>query len=379
MQTVDIKKDNTIRKDGIGYVDIDLLRSFIEDVFIKLNVPSKDAKIIADVLITSDLRGIDTHGVQRLKMYYDRINQGIYNPKTKIDIINESPTTAVIDGNCSMGHVVAYKSMKLAIKKAKKYGIGAVAVRNSTHFGIAGYYSLMAINSGMIGIVTTNATPAVPPTFGIEPMLGTNPFTAGVPSDEEFPFLLDCATSIIQKGKIEICNRENRYIPDGVVLDQNGNSERNPSRILNDLKNYQAALMPIGGEGGKASGYKGYGYSTLVEILSSALQEGVFLKETAGIKENGITRLKVGHFFLAINIENFIPLNKFKKNTGKIMRTLRKAKKAPGRNRIFTAGEKEYEAEFERKKIGIPINKSIQNDIKLIQKELKLNKYKFSF
>ncbi|MBY8982910.1 MAG: Ldh family oxidoreductase, partial [Candidatus Lokiarchaeota archaeon] len=217
------------------------------------------------------------------------------------------------------------------------------------------------------------------PTFGIEPMLGTNPFTAGVPSDEEFPFLLDCATSIIQKGKIEICNRENRYIPDGVVLDQNGNSERNPSRILNDLKNYQAALMPIGGEGGKASGYKGYGYSTLVEILSSALQEGVFLKETAGIKENGITRLKVGHFFLAINIENFIPLNKFKKNTGKIMRTLRKAKKAPGRNRIFTAGEKEYEAEFERKKIGIPINKSIQNDIKLIQKELKLNKYKFSF
>ena len=379
MQTVDIKKDNTIRKDGIGYVDIDLLRSFIEDVFIKLNVPSKDAKIIADVLITSDLRGIDTHGVQRLKMYYDRINQGIYNPKTKIDIINESPTTAVIDGNCSMGHVVAYKSMKLAIKKAKKYGIGAVAVRNSTHFGIAGYYSLMAINSGMIGIVTTNATPAVPPTFGIEPMLGTNPFTAGVPSDEEFPFLLDCATSIIQKGKIEICNRENRYIPDGVVLDQNGNSERNPSRILNDLKNYQAALMPIGGEGGKASGYKGYGYSTLVEILSSALQEGVFLKETAGIKENGITRLKVGHFFLAINIENFIPLNKFKKNTGKIMRTLRKAKKAPGRNRIFTAGEKEYEAEFERKKIGIPINKSIQNDIKLIQKELELNKYKFSF
>ena len=379
MQTVDIKKDNTIRKDGIGYVDIDLLRSFIEDVFIKLNVPSKDAKIIADVLITSDLRGIDTHGVQRLKMYYDRINQGIYNPKTKIDIINESPTTAVIDGNCSMGHVVAYKSMKLAIKKAKKYGIGAVAVRNSTHFGIAGYYSLMAINSGMIGIVTTNATPAVPPTFGIEPMLGTNPFTAGVPSDEEFPFLLDCATSIIQKGKIEIFNRENRYLPDGVVLDQNGNSERNPSRILNDLKNYQAALMPIGGEGGKASGYKGYGYSTLVEILSSALQEGVFLKETAGIKENGITRLKVGHFFLAINIENFIPLNKFKKNTGKIMRTLRKAKKAPGRKRIFTAGEKEYEAEFERKKIGIPINKSIQNDIKLIQKELKLNKYKFSF
>ncbi len=379
MQTVDVKKDSTIKKDDIEYINVNLLRSFIKDVFVKLNVPLKDAKIIADVLITSDLRGIDTHGVQRLKTYYDRINQGIYNPRTKIDIVNESPTTAVIDGNCGMGHVIGYKAMKLAIKKAKKYGIGAVAVRNSTHFGIAGYYSLMAIKEGMIGITTTNATPAVAPTFGIEPMLGTNPLTAGLPTDEEFPFLLDCATSIIQKGKIEVCNRENKNVPKGVVLDYKGNIERNPGIILDELRNYQAALMPIGGEGGSSSGYKGYGYSTLVEILSSALQDGVCLKETAGIKENGIKRLKVGHFFLAMNIENFIPLRKFKKNTGKMMRSLRKSKKSPGRNRIYTAGEKEHEAEMERNAIGIPLIKSIQKDIKLIQRELGLNTYNFSF
>ncbi|MBY9007813.1 MAG: Ldh family oxidoreductase [Candidatus Lokiarchaeota archaeon] len=372
-------KNNTLKKDNIEYLEVELLRSFIEDVFIKLNLSHKDAEIIADVLITSDLRGIDTHGVQRLMTYYERITNGIYNPKTKIDIVTESPTTAVIDGNCSMGHVIAYNAMKLAIKKAKKYGMGAVAVRNSTHFGIAGYYSLMAIKEGMIGIVTTNATPAVPPTFGIEPMLGTNPLTAGAPTDDRFPFLIDCATSIIQKGKIELFNRENLYLPEGVVLDHNGNPERDAGKIMKDLRNYQAALMPIGGEGGKASGYKGYGYSTLVEILSSALQEGVCLKETAGIEENGKTYLKVGHFFLAMNVKNFIPLKQFKKNTGKIMRSLRKSKKAPGKKRIYTAGEKEYEAESERKKIGIPVGKSIQNDIKRIQKELKLNKYKFSF
>ncbi len=380
MQTIETKKsNNTINKDSREYVDVDLLRNFIEDVFVKLNVSHKDSKIIADVIISSDLRGIESHGIQRLKTYYDRILKGIYNPITKIDIITESPTTAVLDGNCSMGHVTAYKAMKIAIKKARKYGIGAVAVRNSTHFGIAGYYSLMAIKEGMLGIVTTNATPAVPPTFGIEPMLGTNPLAAGAPTDENFPFLIDCATSIIQKGKVELYNRENRFLPEGVVLDHNGNSERDPCKIMDEFKNYQAALMPIGGEGGKASGYKGYGLSTLMEILSSSLQQGVSLKETAGIEENGKTYLKVGHFFLAMNIENFIPLNQFKNNTGRIMRALRKSKKAPGKNQIFTAGEKEYISELKRLKKGIPINKSIQNDIKFIQKELGLEKYNFEF
>ncbi|MFX0058463.1 MAG: Ldh family oxidoreductase [Candidatus Hodarchaeota archaeon] len=380
MHTSKLKESSLkISTEEIYNINPDILQSFIKDVFLSLGVPKKDSEIIADVLITSDLRGIDSHGIQRCKMYYDRIREGIYNPKTNIKIVKESPTTAVIDGGCGMGPVIGHKAMTLAIKKAKKYGLGAVAVRNSTHFGIAGYYSLMAIKEGMIGLTTTNARPAIPPTFGVEPMLGTNPLTAGAPTDEKFPFLIDCATSIIQRGKVEVYNRLHKALPDGVIITKNGKTENDPAEVLHDLEENSAALLPLGGKDENTSGYKGYGYATFVEILSSALQNGVFLKDTAGVIEAGQKRLKVGHFFLAINIENFIPLNNFKKNAGDITRGLRRSKKAPGRDRIFTAGEKEYNEEKKRKDMGIPINKSIQKDIKIMQNELGLDKYKFPF
>jgi LDH2 family malate/lactate/ureidoglycolate dehydrogenase len=237
----------------------------------------------------------------------------------------------------------------------------------------------MAIREGMIGLTTTNARPAVPPTFGLEPMLGTNPLTAGVPTDEEFPFLLDCATSIIQRGKVEVYKRIHKKLPEGVIITKNGKDGSDPEEILNELEESSAALLPLGGKGENKSGYKGYGYATLVEILSSSLQNGVSLKDTAEIVENGQKRLKVGHFFLAINIKNFIQLKDFKKNVGDIMRSLRSSKKAPGRDRIYTAGEKEYEKEKEIKQIGIAINKSLQEDIKKMQSELGLYQYKFPF
>lgn len=365
--------------DDIVYIDAEKLENFMTDVFIGLGVPKDDAKIIGNVLIASDLRGIDTHGIQRCKMYYDRIKEGIYEVETKIDIIKDGPTTALWDGNCGMGHVIAYKAMKTAIEKAKKYGLGAVAVRNSTHFGIAGYYSLMAIEEGMIGLTTTNARPSIPPTFGVEPMLGTNPLTFGAPTDEEFPFCLDCATSIIQRGKVELYERLNKDLPEGVVIDDAGNSMTNPSKILDKMLERNAALLPLGGAGEEKSGYKGYGYSTIVELLSAALQNGIYLRDTLGIEENGQKRLKVGHFFLAINIKSFLPIENFKKTAGDIMRGLRSAKKEPGTEKIYTAGEKEYEAEIERKKKGIPLSESLQNDIKIMQKELDLSQYDFPF
>ena len=360
-------------------IDVDILRRFMKDVFVGLKVPEEDATIISDVLITSDLRGIDSHGIQRCKMYYDRIKAGIYNPKTKIDIISDNDATAVIDGNCGMGHVIAYNAMKLAIEKAKKYGLGEVAVRNSTHFGIAGYYSLMATNEGMIGFVTTNTRPSVPPTFGVEPMLGTNPLTYGAPTDEEFPFLMDAATSIIQRGKVEVYNRIHKPLPNGLIISNNGNSKTDPGVVLNKLLNRSAALLPLGGEGEATSGHKGYGYATFAEILSAALQDGTYLRDTAGVVEDGQKRLKVGHFFLAINISNFLPLERFKEVAGNIMRELRSSRLAPGKEKIYTAGEKEHEADIKRRVTGIPLNKSLQEDIKIMQKELKLDKYKFSF
>jgi len=363
----------------IVYIDAIIIQNFMRDVFIGLGVPKEDADIIADVLITSDLRGIDSHGIQRCKMYYDRIKEGIYETKTKIDIIKEGPTTALLDGNCGMGHVIAYNAMKMAIEKAKEYGLGAIAVRNSTHFGIAGYYSLMAIKEGMIGLVVTNARPSIPPTFGCEPMLGTNPLTVGAPTDEEFPFLLDCATSIIQRGKVEVYARINKPLPTNTVIDDKGEFMTDPSKVLEKMIERKASLLPLGGKGEETAGYKGYGYATVVELLSAALQEGIYLRDTLGIVENDKKRLKVGHFFLAIKLESFIGVNSFKKTAGNIMRDLRNSRKIPGEERIYTAGEKEYIAVIKRKKTGIPLNKSLQNDIKTMQTELGINRYKFPF
>jgi LDH2 family malate/lactate/ureidoglycolate dehydrogenase len=177
-------------------VPVDILQQFMKDVFIRLGVPEDEAKISAEILITSDLRGIESHGIGRLKMYYDRIRQGTQFATTQMEIIRESPTTAVIDGHHGRGQVIGYRSMTLAIEKARAYGMGAVAVRNSSHFGIAGYYPLMAIKAGMIGMAFTNARPSIAPTFSVKPMLGTNPIAFGCPTDEDFPFLYDAATSI---------------------------------------------------------------------------------------------------------------------------------------------------------------------------------------
>jgi LDH2 family malate/lactate/ureidoglycolate dehydrogenase len=365
--------DNTI------YIDAKTLQNFMRDVFIGLKVPKEDAKIIAEILITSDLRGIDSHGIQRCKMYYDRIKQGIYEVETKIDIIKDAQATALWDGNCGMGHVIAYKAMKTAIEKAKKYGLGAVAVRNSTHFGIAGFYSLMAIKEGMIGFTVTNARPSIPPTFGVEPMLGTNPLTIGAPTDEDFPFLIDCATSIIQRGKVELNSRIDKPMPENTVVGEDGNFLQDPNQILDLMLQRKAALLPLGGKGEDTAGYKGYGYATVVELLSAALQEGIYLRDTLGIEEKGQKRLKVGHFFLAINTQFFAGLDAFKTTAGNIMKGLRSAKKDPKAERIYTAGEKEYISELKRKTKGIPLNKSLQEDIKVMKEELRLDNYKFPF
>jgi len=312
-------------------------------------------------------------------MYDDRIKQGIYEVKTKIDVIKDGPTTALWDGNCGMGHVIAYKAMKTAIEKAKKYGLGAVAVRNSTHFGIAGYYSLMAIKEGMLGITVTNARPSIPPTFGVEPLLGTNPLTIGAPTDENFPFLLDCATSIIQRGKVEVSDRINKPLPENTVINDKGETMTNPGEVLEQMLQGKAALLPLGGKGEETAGYKGYGYATVVELLSAALQNGIYLRDTLGIVENSQKRLKVGHFFLAINIDSFVGLDAFKTTAGNIMKGLRSSKKVPGETRIYTAGEKEYLAEQERNNTGIPLNKSLQKDIITMKNEIGLNKYRFNF
>ncbi|MEG0773292.1 Ldh family oxidoreductase [Clostridium sp.] len=365
---------------SIFWLDFKYLESFMIDVFKGLNMSEEDAKICAEVLIEADKRGIDSHGIGRLKhIYYDRIKDGILSVNTKIDIVKETFTTAVLDGNNGMGHVIGKAAMEIAIKKAKVYGLGMVAVRNSSHYGIAGYYANMAIKENMIGVTGTNARPSIAPTFGIENMLGTNPLTFGIPTDEEFPFILDCATSTSQRGKIEVFHREGKEIPPGWVIDDRGNTRTDTHEILKDLINGTAALTPLGGIGEEGAGYKGYGYATVVEILSSALQHGAYLKGLLGYENGKKVPYKLGHFFIAINVEFFTEISKFKQITGDILRTLRNSKKAPDKQRIYTAGEKEYEAWLTRKDKGIPINKSLQADILSMKEELKLYNYQFPF
>jgi len=362
------------------WVEFETVEKFMADVFKGVGVPEEDAKICAEVLIAADKRGIDSHGINRMKqIYYDRIKEGIQRPVTNFEIIREGPTTAVIDGHDGMGHVIAVKAMAMAIEKASKYGLGMTAVRNSTHYGIAGYYATMATDAGMIGITGTNARPSIAPTFGVENMLGTNPLTFGIPTDEEFPFVIDCATSITQRGKIEVYEKLGKDLPEGWVIDENGNTRTDAEQVLKDLVRGTAALTPLGGIGEDGGGYKGYGYATVVEILSAALQGGSFLKMLLGFENGKKVPYHLGHFFIAINVSAFTELDSFKKTAGDILRSLRASKKMPGRDRIYTAGEKEYLAWLERKDKGVPLNAELQKEIIAMRDELGLSQYKFSF
>ena len=312
-------EENAIR------VPVDTIVSFMQDVFTGVGVPADDAKIIADILISSDLRGIESHGLGRLKMYYDRIKAGRQDPtSSKVQIVKEGPTTAVIDGGHGMGHVIAFRAMNLAMDKAAQYGMGSVAVRNSTHFGIDGYYPLMAVKRDMIGFSVTNARPSIAPTFGVEPMLGTNPIAFGAPTDEDCPFLFDGATSITQRGKIEVLDRAEKPTPEGWVIDDQGQPATDTTAILKGLTLDKNALLPLGGFGEHLGGHKGYGLAVIVEILSAALQDGSYLKDLTGMDKDGKPgHFKVGHFFMAIDIAHFIPVVAFKAIVGDIVRTLR--------------------------------------------------------
>jgi len=362
------------------FIPFQVMEEFMVKVLEKSGVPIADAKIITDVLIQADKFGFDSHGVNRLKpIYLDRIKDGILNPVTNFKVVREGPTTAVIDGQNGMGHVISTSAMKMAVDKAKQFGMGMVVVRNSSHYGFAGYYSLMAVKENMIGITGTNARPSIAPTFGVEGMLGTNPLTFGIPTDEAFPFLLDCATSITQRGKVELYAREGKEMSKGWVIDDKGESKTDSVAALDDFIAGRAALTPLGGVGEELGGYKGYGYATVVEILSSALQQGNYMKMLLGFQDGKKVPYNLGHFFIAIDINAFVEPDDFKKTTGDILRQLRASKKMPGQDRIYTAGEKEYDTWIYRKDKGIPFGEDLLAEFKGICKDYALDDFRHHF
>jgi len=375
-----IKKRMDKKMETRPYIPWELITNFMTDVFVAYGVPEEDAKICTDVLLEADRRGIESHGCNRFKpIYLDRIKNGTLLPVTELEIVKETPTTLVMDAHDGMGMVASHKMMERLIDKAKTYGMAGGAIYNSTHYGIAGYWSGMAEQAGMIGITGTNARPSVAPTFGVEPMMGTNPLTFTMPTDDAFPFNLDCATSTIQNGKIEFYERSGKATPSGLVITKDGGTKTDSGEILKEMRQGNCALLPLGGMGEETGGYKGYGFTTVVEILSAALTGAPYMKALNGKDANGNPEMyHLGHFFFVINPEFFMGLDTFKETAGGICRGLRESERAPGQDHIYTAGEKEYLMTQERKDKGVPVGESIQKEFIALRDECKLD-YKFPF
>jgi len=324
-------------------IKIDVLRSFVIDVFKRLEMSEEDARITADVLIASDRRGISSHGVARLGRYVKGIKNGVMKPKAKMKIEKETDNTLLISGEDGLGQPTAYKAMKLTIDKTKKNNVAFTSVHNSNHFGIAGYYSMMALEEGLIGISMTNSAPLVLPTFGKTMMIGTNPMSIAAPAEKEKSFVVDMATSTVPRGKLEVYARKGKKIPLVWATDETGKPTDNPDRVLkNLLERAGGGLLSLGGSEEETGGHKGYGLGMIVEILTGVLSGGAFGPFVYGKKGEPAN---VCHFFGAINIDAFIPKEIFKKNMDKLITTIKDSEKAEGKTRIYIHGEKEFEQE----------------------------------
>jgi L-2-hydroxycarboxylate dehydrogenase (NAD+) len=367
-------------EDASIYVAVETLTRFAIGALVRMGVPEDDARIVAEILLASDLCGVGSHGIAHLGMYHERIKARLQLPVTRWTIVRETPTTAVVDGGNGMGMVVAKNAMRIAIEKAREHGVGAVAVRNSSHYGIAGYYTRMAASEGMVGMSFTNAHPSIAPTFATEPMLGTNPIAFSAPTDEEFPFTFDAATSIAPRGRIEVAAREGKPIPAGWVMRKDGSLPTDATHLIEEMKRSEAALLPLGGSGELMGGHKGYGLATMVEVFSSAFQDGAFLSELHDTdKESKPHFLSIGHFFLAMNVENFVPLASFRKTVGSIVRELRASRKVPGEERIYTAGEKAHGTSARVTAGGVEIPPGLQRNLNELRTELNLGNHDLGF
>lgn len=345
------------------------LRRFCEEVLGKLGVPPEDARVTTDVLVVADLRGIDSHGVARLGRYVEGLKTGFMKPTDESRVIRETKATALVDGGQSLGQVVGKKGMDLAIAKARDTAVGVVAVRNSNHYGIAGYYSLMALEHDLIGVSMTNAGPLVVPTFGRTSILGTNPISLAAPAREEKAFVLDMATSTVPRGKVEVYSRLGKPMPHGWAVDETGKSSADPKRVLNALANrLGGGLLPLGGEGEELGGHKGYGLALMVDVLSGVLGGAATgLRVYADEK-----RPDVGHFFLALDPAAFRPLDDFKRDMDRLARELKDSPKAEGQSRIYVHGEKSSARTELHRKEGIPLDPKTVENLKKIGKDLKV-------
>ena len=341
------------------------LMAFTKEIFIKMGCNETDAEMATTNLLSADLRGVDSHGVARLSGYVRLWDANRVNVKPNINIIHETPSTGVVDGDSGLGLVVAPISMNLAIKKAKEVGTGWVSVQNSNHFGIAGQYSMMALSHDMIGIAMTNASAIVAPTFSKEKMLGTNPISVAIPAGAEFPFVADFATTTAANGKLEILQRKNEPVPDGWIQDKEGK----PSNDAFELKK-GGALLPLGSDR-EHSSHKGYMMGSIVDIFSGVLSGANFgpwvppFPAYIPMPENQPGK-GIGHFFGAMRIDAFGSADDFKKNMDQWIHRFRNAESTNINQKVIIPGDPEREFESERKINGIELLQDVVDDLKTL-------------
>ncbi|MBW0161918.1 MAG: Ldh family oxidoreductase [Sediminibacterium sp. Gen4] len=345
------------------------LYAFTKAVFLKMGCSDVDATTATTVLVSADLRGIDSHGVARLSGYVRLWEVNRINATPNIQVVHETPSTAVVDGDAGLGLVVAPFAMQIAIEKAKQVGTGWVSVRNTNHFGIAGYHAMMALEHQMIGMAMTNASALVAPTFSIERMLGTNPIAVAIPAGEQPPFVADMATTTAANGKLEILQRKNAAAPLGWVQDKEGHA----STDANILKK-EGALLPLGSDREHGS-HKGYALGAIVDIFSAVLSGGSYgpwappFPAYVPMPEN-MPGKGLGHFFGAMRVDAFRPAEEFTTHMDNWITRFRNAKPAPGLDRVLIPGDPEREYEQERMEKGIPIVASVVDDLKALGEKL---------
>jgi LDH2 family malate/lactate/ureidoglycolate dehydrogenase len=348
------------------------LYAFTKKVFLKMGCSDVDATTATNVLLSADLRGIDSHGVARLSGYVRLWEVERINATPNIQVVHETHSTAVVDGDAGLGLVVAPFAMKIAIEKAKQVGTGWVSVRNTNHFGIAGYHAMMALENEMIGMAMTNASALVAPTFSIERMLGTNPIAVAIPAGEQPPFVADMATTTAANGKLEILQRKNAEAPLGWVQDKDGHA----STDANILKK-EGALLPLGSDREHGS-HKGYALGAIVDIFSAVLSGGSYgpwappFPAYVPMPEN-MPGKGLGHFFGAMRIDAFRPAAEFKSHMDNWITRFRNAKPASGHDRVLIPGDPERAYEKERMEKGIPIVTSVVEDLKTVAAKLEVD------
>ncbi len=344
---------------------------FTKDVFCSMACSAHDAELAATCLLRADLRGIDSHGVARLNGYVRLWEAKRANTRPQMEVVHETPSTAVLDGDSGLGLVVAPFAMDLAIRKAKNVGSGWVAVRNSNHFGIAAHHAMRAVDEEMIGIVMTNASALVAPTFSIERLLGTNPICVAIPSGDEPPFVADLATSTAANGKLEILQRKNEQAPRGWIQDKDGNISINPHELKAG-----GALLPLGSDREHGS-HKGYALGALVDIFSGVLSGANFgpwvppFPSYVAIPEN-MPGKGIGHFFGAIRIDGFRKADEFKRDMDQWLARFRNAIPAKGHEKVLVPGDPEREMEVIRRKMGIPLLHAVAENLDYLAGNFKI-------